>query len=134
MVQSARPLTTLPSSLTSRGLSGARRTTMVSGERKKYVLQSGRGHGGLRAQLRERANDLRDGAVRPAVGGHEELDYPGNILIVPGPQSVRQIEQELATMRQADRLIAPENATGISGDDAGDRLHQRGLAGAVGPD
>jgi hypothetical protein len=82
----------------------------------------------------ERANDLRDGALSPAIHGHEQLDHPGDILIFPGPQSVRQVEQELAAMRQADRSIAPKNPAGVGGDDAGDRLHERGLAGAIGSD
>src|SRR5258705_13330593 len=54
MVQSARPLMTPRSSLTSRGRSGVRRAAMTSGERKEDVLQAGRDQLGLAAQLVER--------------------------------------------------------------------------------
>src|SRR3954453_10422117 len=72
MVQSARPLTMSRSSLASNGRNGARWTTTASGERKEDVLQSARGHAGLRAQVRE-----RPGATDPAVREqHEAITDP----------------------------------------------------------
>ena len=72
MVHSARPLTISRNSLASNGRNGARAKGVASGERKEDVLESGRRHPGLRAQVRERA-DATDPAVREQ---HEAVADP----------------------------------------------------------
>src|SRR3954452_18854193 len=72
MVQSARPLTMARSSVASSGRKGVRWTTTASGERKEDVLQSARGHPGLRAQLRKRP-DATDPPLREQ---HEAVTDP----------------------------------------------------------
>ena len=218
------------SSLASNGRNGAQWTTSASGGRKEEVLQSARGHPGLRAQVRERP-DATDPAVReqheavtdplgvdqlmngqnkgapiardladhahdlarlpeveaverlvhqqqglrrdqrerqhepaaiafrqcadalaqnrrkaecadrfcgdpsgPAIGGREEFKQACHVLVFPGAHAVRQVEHELATLRQGRGVAAPEDVTAVRGHKARDRFQQGGLARAVGSD
>src|SRR5215470_13822961 len=80
MVQSARPVTTPQSSLTSKGASGARRTPMASGERKEHLLEPGgaelrRGAQlGKRTDAPHRAAGEQDEAVADTLGIGELMD------------------------------------------------------------
>ena len=80
------------------------------------------------------ADRFCDEAFGPAVDGREEFDHACDVLVLPGTQPVRQIEHELAALRQGKRRPAPENAAVVGRQHAGDRFQQRRLAGAVGSD
>ena len=72
----------------------------------------------------ERADRFRRDACGPAIGGREEFDHARNVLVLPGAQAVRQVEHELATVRQGRGRAAPENVAAVRGQQAGDRFQQ----------
>ena len=66
----------------------------------------------------ERADRFRRDPRRPAIGGREEFEQACHVLVFPRAQAVRQVEHELATLRQGRGVAAPEDAAAVSRHEA----------------
>src|SRR3954451_20647250 len=120
MVQSARPLTMARSSLASNGRKGARWITTASGERKEDLLQSARGHPGLRAQVRERpcpsnpavreqheavtdplgVDQLMNGQNKGAPAARDLADHAHDLARLPEVEAVERLVHQQQGLRR----------------------------------
>jgi hypothetical protein len=66
--------------------------------------------------------------------GREEFNKLQDMLLLPGPKTIRREEDPIAAPVKRQSVVPPENITAVDGDEPGHRLQQGRLAGSVGTD